>query len=169
MNALPDRTGARSRTDLAAGALDLDVPFDLGRRALEGSRPAAAVLLHAGLHLLGRRGDAALIDRGVALARAFAREVESRPGFELLAEPDCNIVVYRLRPPDADPAALDRLNQQVQELQRERGRGFVSRTTLQHVGEGPRTTLRVVLANPRTTLDDRRHVLAEQAGFAASL
>jgi putative pyridoxal-dependent aspartate 1-decarboxylase len=142
---------------------------DLGRRALEGSRPAASILLHAGLQLLGRAGYAALLDRGIALARAFAEEVSARPGFELLGAPDCNIVTYRVHPPalDARPDALDALNRWVQDTQRDRGRAFVSRTTLSHLGATPVVALRAVLANPRTTLADLRAVLAEQAELAA--
>ncbi len=139
---------------------------DLGRRSLEGSRPANSILLHAGLHLLGRRGYGALVDRGMALARAFAEQVAARPGFELLAAPQCNLVVYRLAPRGADPAALDALNQRVQEAQRDRGDGFVSRTTLGHLGGPPVVALRAVLANPRTTLADVRAVLDEQAELA---
>ena len=37
---------------------------DLGRHTLEGSRGAAAVMLYANLHLLGRKGLARLIDTG---------------------------------------------------------------------------------------------------------
>lgn len=42
---------------------------DLGRHTLEGSRGAAAVMLYANLHLLGRKGLAQLIDRSIDNAR----------------------------------------------------------------------------------------------------
>ena len=38
---------------------------DLGRRALEGSRPGMTLYLHAGLHLLGREGYGRLVDEGL--------------------------------------------------------------------------------------------------------
>jgi putative pyridoxal-dependent aspartate 1-decarboxylase len=165
------------RDPLAAAAIEKQAAYiiraasaDLGRRSLEGSRPAASVLLHAGLQLLGRAGYAALLDRGIALARAFVAELSARPGFELLGEPDCNIVTYRLHPPELDaqrPEALDALNRWIQDTQRDRGRAFVSRTTLSHLGDTPVVALRAVLANPRTTLDDLRQVLGEQAELAA--
>lgn len=139
---------------------------DLGRRSLEGSRPANSILLHAGMHLLGRSGYGELVDRGVALARAFAAEVAARPGFELLMEPQCNIVVYRLARAGSDEVERDELTQRVQEQQRDRGRGFVSRTTLSHLGGPPVVALRAVLANPLTTLADVRAVLDEQAELA---
>jgi glutamate decarboxylase len=142
---------------------------DLGRRSLEGSRPASSVMLHAGLHLLGREGYGALVDRGMALAQAFAARIAARPAFELLAQPDCNIVVYRAAPPGRSAAQLDALNVRLQEAQRDRGSSFVSRTTLQHLGAEPVAALRAVLANPHTTLADLDAVLAEQAALAEAL
>lgn len=166
------------RDPKAAGAIEKQAAYiiraaspDLGRRSLEGSRPASSALLHAGLQLLGRRGYAALIDRGIALARAFAEEIAATPGLELLAAPQSNIVNYRLRPAGlaVDADAVDALNIRVQEAQRDAGRGFVSRTTLSHLGPRPLVALRAVLANPRTTLSDLRAVLAEQRALAGLL
>lgn len=161
------------RDPQAAGAIEKQAAYiiraaspDLGRRSLEGSRPATSALLHAGLQLLGRRGYAALIDRGIALARAFAEEIAATPGLELLAAPQSNIVSYRLRPAGLEDGAVDALNIRVQEAQRDAGRGFVSRTTLSHLGPRPLVALRAVLANPRTTLADLRAVLAEQRALA---
>lgn len=164
------------RDPQAAGAIEKQAAYiiraaspDLGRRSLEGSRPATSALLHAGLQLLGRRGYAALIDRGIALARAFAEEIAATPGLELLAAPQSNIVSYRLRPAGLEDGAVDALNIRVQEAQRDAGRGFVSRTTLSHLGPRPLVALRAVLANPRTTLADLRAVLAEQRALAGLL
>jgi len=46
--------------------------IDLGKRALEGSRPANALLLHAALHLVGPQGYEFLIDEGIRKTRYFA-------------------------------------------------------------------------------------------------
>ena len=161
---------------------------DLGRRSLEGSRAAAAVLLHAGLNLLGVRGYAELIDGGIARARSFAAAISARPAFELVVEPSTNIVNYRYLPPalrsfrsasrggaaGLDDTAglsgeqqehLNALNETLQRRQTAAGRSFVSRTTLRYTRHGrgvPVVVLRAVLANPLTRQTDLEAVLDEQ-------
>lgn len=171
----------------AARAIEKQAPYiirrgspDLGRRSLEGSRPAMSLLLHAGLHLIGREAYEALIDAGVARAQAMAASIRRRPAFELLGEPDCNIVNYRYlpsahragaaRPAQADGAAVDAINLRLQEAQWRGGRSFVSRTTLAHTGHGaPIVALRAVLANPLTTVQHLDEVLDEQESLGRAL
>ncbi|WP_437942807.1 aminotransferase class V-fold PLP-dependent enzyme [Sorangium sp. So ce341] len=172
----------------AALAIEKQAPYiirrgspDLGRRSLEGSRPAMALLLHAGLHLIGGDAYEELIDAGVARAQAMAAAVRRRPAFELLGEPHGNIVNYRYVPPAlrgasgrwslADNEVLDAANLRLQEAQSRAGRSFVSRTTLGHTGHGqgaPIVALRAVLANPLTTLAQLEEILDEQEAIALS-
>jgi glutamate decarboxylase len=157
---------------------------DLGKRALEGSRPAMALFLHAALQLVGQRGYAALIDNGIRLARHLARAVARREEFELLGEPEINILAYRylperwraaaragvLSPPANDE--ISRFNVRLQKAQRQAGRTFVSRTTLLHTALAPGvpiTALRAVTANPLTTEQDLDAVLADQLRLAREL
>jgi glutamate decarboxylase len=51
---------------------------DLGSHTLEGSRPGMAMLVHAGLSIIGRKGYEILIDQGIERARRFA-QMTSRP------------------------------------------------------------------------------------------
>ncbi|PLX94052.1 MAG: putative pyridoxal-dependent aspartate 1-decarboxylase [Desulfuromonas sp.] len=151
---------------------------DLGSHTLEGSRPGKAMLVHAGLSIIGRKGYELLIDLGIERARTFAAMVRQHPNFELTSEPELNILTYRFVPeavqqsfPHATPeqarqlnTLLDQLNQLLQKEQREAGKTFVSRTRLRvadHSGE-ELTVLRVVLANPLTTAAILEAVLAEQ-------
>src|SRR5262249_58293054 len=60
---------------------------DLGRRSLEGSRPATALYLHTALHVVGRSGYEELIDRGFERSRFLAEAVRTSAEFELLADP----------------------------------------------------------------------------------
>ena len=156
---------------------------DLGRHTLEGSRGAAAVMLYANLHLLGRKGLARLIDTGVDNAKYFASLIEQQPDFELDSRPQLCILTYRYVPtavraalPNASTArrealleALDALTISIQEMQRDAGRSFVSRTQLtstQWDGR-PIAVFRVVLANPDTTHEILRGILEEQRMLAA--
>ena len=157
---------------------------DLGQRSLEGSRPALSLLLHAALELIGRGGYEFLIDEGIRKARYLARAVRGRDEFELLAEPRLNIVLYRYVPEEwraevraglLTPAGhrhIDAFNAALQQVQSERGRTFISRTTSAATVYGagiPVVALRAVLANPLTTPDDIDQVLEDQMALAREL
>lgn len=150
---------------------------DLGSHTLEGSRPGKAMLVHAGFSIIGRKGYELLIDMGIERARTFADMIRQHPDFELISEPELNILTYRYCPAAVQQtlhdvtdreradinALLDQVCQLLQKFQREAGKTFVSRTRL-HVAHHDRelTVLRVVLANPLTTNEILESVLAEQ-------
>ncbi|MCP5356600.1 MAG: putative pyridoxal-dependent aspartate 1-decarboxylase [Pseudomonadales bacterium] len=155
---------------------------DLGSHSVEGSRPGMAILVHAGLHIIARNGYELLIDEGIAKARAFADMIRNTPDFELISEPELNILTYRYRPAAlqaglcGDDAALrdhlneglNRITRIMQKIQRGRGLSFVSRTRLTpaQYDRTPVVVFRVVLANPLTTLDILRDILEEQREIA---
>ncbi len=147
---------------------------DLGIRSLCGSREASSLILHSALKIMGSRGYALLIDHGIETARAFAEEIRRRPDFELLSDPELNILLYRLRPrglaqlpalsPEARDRLLNRINVSLQRLQREAGKSFVSRTSLRPPGPAaePVVALRCVLMNPMTDMAVLGEILDEQ-------
>ena len=156
---------------------------DLGSHTLEGSRPGMAMLVHAGLSIIGRKGYEILIDRGIERARRFAQMIAAHSDFELVTEPELNILTYRYNPAwvqrelvaaTAEKAArinevLDKVTETMQKRQRENGRTFVSRTRLAPGRyRGDRITVfRVVLANPLTTDGILSSVIDEQCEMAA--
>ncbi|HIJ87106.1 MAG TPA: putative pyridoxal-dependent aspartate 1-decarboxylase [Desulfuromonadales bacterium] len=156
---------------------------DLGSRTLEGSRPGMAMLVHAGLSIIGRKGYELLIDQGIERARRFARRIDAHPDFELVSEPELNILTYRYIPAWAQQSLsqapveraarinelLDKIIETMQKRQREAGRTFVSRTRLapgRYNGDTI-TVFRVVMANPLTTEEILAAVLDEQCEIAA--
>jgi glutamate decarboxylase len=158
--------------------------FDLGRRSLEGSRPAMSVFLHAGLNIIGARGYEYLIDEGIQKAGYMADLVRASEEFELLAEPSLNILTYRYIPQKwrkrllsdelslFDNESINKFNERLQVAQRERGRTFISRTTLNSTRYGDKTpivALRAVIANPLTNERDIEAVLDDQASLARSI
>jgi glutamate decarboxylase len=158
--------------------------FDLGKRALEGSRPAMALFLHAGLNLIGSKGYEFLVDEGIRKAQYMAARICAMPEFELLAEPDTNLIVYRYIPEplresaakqeltEIDNLLISQFNQRLQKIQRQAGRTFISRTTKKIARFGqeiPIIALRAVLANPLTTEDDIDAVLNDQIQIAAEI
>jgi glutamate decarboxylase len=127
---------------------------------------------------MGTQGYALLIEHGIEIAGQFALEIQSRPLFELITQPELNILTYRLFPPeirtrlepaDAKDAAaisdqLNAVNRKVQQLQREAGKSFVSRTTLsipRYPGQDI-VVFRCVIMNPMTTMAVLREILDEQ-------
>lgn len=152
--------------------------FDMGQYTLEGSRPAASLLVHAILHVLSKEGLAWLIDNSMENVAHFRSMIEGSGVFELVGEPQTNIVNYRYIPealrgrgPLYTPSDSEKIDAAVEAIQQEqflKGRSFVSRTS---VWDGRRriAVFRVVLANPLTTRDDLHAMLIDQANIAASV
>ncbi|WP_092346141.1 pyridoxal-dependent aspartate 1-decarboxylase PanP [Desulfuromusa kysingii] len=154
---------------------------DLGSHTLEGSRPGMAMLVHAGLSIIGRKGYELLIDLGIERARHFADLINQHPNFELITAPELNILTYRYNPAwlqdkmgqlDKDQqqkvnCLLDLVVQEVQKRQREAGKTFVSRTRLLSAlyPDGQISVFRSVLANPLTTDEILSVVLQEQCAI----
>jgi len=155
---------------------------DLGSHTLEGSRPGKSMLVHAGLSIIGRKGYELLIDLGIERARSMAQKIIAHPDFELLTEPELNILTYRYNPAPIQAALaeataeqarqinalLDQVIRLIQKSQREAGKTFVSRTSLQmpRYQHATLTVFRVVLANPLTTDEILDAVLQEQCDIA---
>ncbi len=141
-----------------------------------------AMLVQSALKIIGRQGYAMLIDNGIQLARRFADRIAALDDFELVTEPELNILTYRWAPADIQALLgevddtlrqrindhLNRMTQSIQKIQRERGKAFVSRTRLtpgRHGGQAI-TVFRVVLANPLTTDQVLRELIEEQRQIA---
>ncbi|WP_105167453.1 pyridoxal-dependent aspartate 1-decarboxylase PanP [Pseudoalteromonas sp. T1lg23B] len=155
---------------------------DLGSHTLEGSRPGMAMLVHACLRVIGRKGYEMLIDKGIEKAKYFAELIKQDPDFELISEPELCLLTYRYVPAqireaiaNADEqeridiyAALNRFTASMQKRQREAGISFVSRTRLtpEQYDHQPTVVFRVVLANPLTSHSILQSILEEQKQLA---
>lgn len=158
---------------------------DLGRMTIEGSRPGMAMLVHSGLRIMGRKGYELLIDGGIERARAFSQMIKNTEDFELISEPELNLLTYRFVPEDVRRfmqtcskeelfninAHLNRLTITIQKEQRDRGASFVSRTALEPLKYNGQliNVFRVVLANPLTQIQHLEEILAEQREIARRL
>ena len=158
---------------------------DLGSHTLEGSRSGMAMLVYAAMHIISRPGYELLIDQSIEKARYFADLIKKQNDFELVSEPELCLLTYRYLPPNirealekADGTQKEELNELINELtqfiqkrQRETGKSFVSRTTLnpEHWERMSTIVFRVVLANPLTSTDifdavlDEQRLIAQQA------
>ncbi|MBF0468334.1 MAG: hypothetical protein HQK61_05555 [Desulfamplus sp.] len=165
---------------------------DLGIKTLEGSREANSLILDSALKIMGTRGYALMIDHGIETAKKFAQEIRNRDLFELITEPELNILTYRMVPPgfrqrlenaDANEkkrlnAQIDQINISIQRKQREAGKSFVSRTRMAYGGMADQVdgtmadevvVLRSVIMNPMTNISILNEVLDEQERILKSL
>ncbi|MBF0228440.1 MAG: aminotransferase class V-fold PLP-dependent enzyme [Desulfamplus sp.] len=157
---------------------------DLGIKTLEGSREANSLILDSSLKIMGTRGYALMIDHGIETAKQFADEIKRRELFELITEPELNILTYRMVPKEikqhlktADATQIKILNQQldniniaIQRKQREAGKSFVSRTRMTYRPSGDEVVvLRSVIMNPMTNITILNEVLDEQERLLQSL
>jgi putative pyridoxal-dependent aspartate 1-decarboxylase len=158
---------------------------DLGTKSIAGSRAANSLILDYALKIMGKKGYALLIEHGIEVARELAVEIRKRPDFQLVTEPELNILTYRFCPAAMQKtfsrgsaqqrrkinAQLDRINIQIQRLQREAGRSFVSRTTLKVEALGPEgiVVLRCVIMNPMTDMNILMEILDEQEAIYRNL
>ncbi len=158
--------------------------IDLGKRSLEGSRPGASLFLQAALNIIGHKGYEFLIDAGIGKTQYLADCIRKNSAFELLQEPEINILLYRYIPEpfrqkaaknqltEADNDFINQFNERLQDAQRRAGHTFVSRTTVPNTfceKSIPLVALRAVLANPLTTEADINAVLNDQLKIAAKL
>jgi len=156
---------------------------DLGQYSIEGSRPGMAMLVHAAFHIIGRKGYEIIIDQNVEKTQKFAEMIEAHQDFQLMADPELNILNYRYVPeaiqaqiavasPEQQSVineVLDRLTARMQKLQRAAGKTFVSRTrfTQYQYSRQAVSVFRVVIANPMTTVDILHSILEEQLELAS--
>lgn len=154
---------------------------DLGRYSLEGSKAALCIYLHAALNIIGKKGYAQLIDEGIDKTKYFACLIKESTEFELLNEPETNIILYHYVPEEfrlkdrelfpQDIKKMNDLNICLQRTQREHGKSFVSRSMYaagKYAVNG-RVALRAVIANPLTTKEDLKEILEEQKKIAFKL
>lgn len=148
---------------------------DLGKFTLEGSKNFSSLILHGVLNILGKEGFAEIIRRNYQNAQQFAEIIRKNNEFELLFEPDLNIVLYRYVPlkfknkkeySNKELEFINEMNKQIQKIQFDRGNSFVSYTKLKRLNTIEDVALRTVFMNPFTTVKDLESILKEQKSIA---
>jgi L-2,4-diaminobutyrate decarboxylase len=121
---------------------------DLIHRTVECTKAALGLRMFAVLAALGERGVADYIDRQFELTRESYELLCGMPGLECPAEPQSNILCFRVTGGDEEQLRVrDRLLAE--------GDFHLSTAVV-----GGRRYLRVVMTNPATTLDDIRRLAA---------
>lgn len=134
--------GARAFAQSAAYLFDDDDDSwsDVGRRTVECTKRMMSLKLYACLKAYGTRFFAEHVDRCCDLATRFAAAIEKREGLELLLQPECNIVCFRVR--GRDGGQLDAIRRAILD----EGRFYLVKVRLDGA-----LWLRTTLASPHTT------------------
>jgi len=162
---------------------------DLGRTSLEGSRRFDSFKLWFALWSLGQDGYSALMEQSLTNSQKFAAMINCSECFQLTSELQSNILTWRYIPTNwkanfeklshsvmqksanlSDFTALQHLTLflneatvEIQKIQRQNGKSFVSRTTLESFLPGMDTVVfRAVLFHPLTSEQTLSEILSEQ-------
>ncbi len=121
---------------------------NLGEYTIQGTRRVDVLKLWLTLEHFGTDYLAGLIDLQVERAKHLAERIAATPDLELIAEPDLNIVCFRVVPKGLgaadDGERLDRIQASVQREVARRGHGWLSMPLYQG-----RRVLRAVILHPR--------------------
>lgn len=131
--------------------------IDLGMRTVECTKRAVGFGLWGMWSIFGDALFEQLVDRVLLRARELYELLLEQPDFEVLHEPECNIVVFRYLPEWLQGQSGERQSrfQRAIRLQLIRsGQFYIVQTTL-----GGRAALRTTVMNPLTTRDDLRELL----------
>ena len=137
---------AASAAYLGTEVLDRPVFGNLGP---EMSRRARAIPVWATLRAYGRDGYRLMIERHLALAQRVARQVDSAPDLERLADVPLNIVCFRFHPPGSRADELDELNRKLGAMVLDDGRVYFGTTIYAGM-----VAFRPAIVNWRTTEKD---------------
>ena len=140
---------------LASGAWLND--FSLQTTRGFGALKVWMALMEHGVKKFGR-----LIDQNIAQAAYLADLLRSHAPLELLAEPEINIVCFRLAPEGHDEDAIRRLNIKIMIRLQEMGIAALSDTTMRG-----KHWLRVAICNHRTRLEDLDLLVREMLRIGA--
>ena len=143
-----------------------DRVWDQGTRSFLCSHRADVFKVWVALQRYGTDALGELYDHMCANARLVWEEIQTRPEFEAMHEPESNILCFRYcgHSTDRGPEALDQLNRELRERYNLSGEGWITGTQL-----AGRRVLRVTMMNPRTTASDIRDVLDGLAAAGKAL
>ncbi|ACT49937.1 pyridoxal phosphate-dependent decarboxylase family protein [Methylovorus glucosotrophus] len=139
---------------LFQGGEHIEEMYNVSYRTLECTKRMMGLKLWVAFSLYGARGMAQLLDSAFAKARLLAQKLDAHADFELLMQPQTNIVCFRHRPTALEGPALDAHQSRLREQLVQSGRFHLTRVTL----EG-RVWLRTTLMNPYTQAEDMDELL----------
>ncbi|HEX6558022.1 MAG TPA: aminotransferase class I/II-fold pyridoxal phosphate-dependent enzyme [Longimicrobiales bacterium] len=133
--------------------------WDQGGRSFQCSRRADALKLWVALQRYGTRAFGLLYDHFCDLTMELHRLLAQRTDFEVLHEPQCNILCFRyLADGQRSEAELNQLNHALRVAYNTEGTGWLTTTVL-----NDQRVLRTTLMNPRIRVEQLRALVSELA------
>jgi L-2,4-diaminobutyrate decarboxylase len=127
---------------------------DVGFRHLDGARRFEALKIWMVIRHLGLAGLRDFSDRKLKLAADFVAELRRSGPFDVMTEPDLNVVCFRFAPPGLDASELDSLNLAIKDTLFRSGSVLLSATRL-----GGRLALRAIFSNPALEHEQLRAIV----------
>ena len=128
---------------------DSDESFNLGIRTLECTKRMMGLKLWATFMLYGTEKLGGVVEHVFETAKMLSLELMRRPDFEVLMEPQTNIVCFRHTPPNLANEHLDRHQENLRRKLVESGQFHLTQVKL-----GDQIWLRTTVMNPFTTKND---------------
>lgn len=141
--------------------------YNTGLGTIECTKRAAALSLWGCWSVLGPQVFTDLVEVTYGTARLFADLMKARPDFQLLHEPESNILVFRYLPAALKGAASEKVNAFQKEVRRrliESGESYIVPAT----GAG-HEALRMVIMNPLTTVSHFEALVAALSRHAEAV
>ncbi len=137
--------------------------YNLAKRTFETTKTMLSLRAFSLLQTYGE----AIFDEYVTtvneLTASFADWLETRTGWQLAVRPACNILCFRIAPPNLNALEANALNEAIRQELLEEGKFYIVKTNLRGL-----TFLRVTLTNPFTQIGDLEalvSVLEKKAGL----
>jgi L-2,4-diaminobutyrate decarboxylase len=128
--------------------------YNSAKRTLECTKSALGIVAYTAVKYYGKSYYGEYIESRYGLASEFAALIRKKDDFELLTEPQANIVCFRYNPGNADDTKLNPLNASIRDRIIKEGSFFIVQAEI----EG-KLWLRVTIINPVTSIDDFEELL----------
>lgn len=129
--------------------------YNLAKRTFECTKEMMSIKFFCMMQLYGKQGFAQFVETLYDLGKTFAKLIKKRPQLELAAEPESNIVCFRMYNSELDLSENNRINSYIRQTIVESGEFYIVQTTLYHT-----VYLRTTLMNPFTTESDLEALLS---------
>ncbi len=136
--------------------------FNLGKRTFECTKDMMALKVFAVLHQYGPELFGEITDHLFDLGKTFANIIGQRPNFELLMQPECNILCFRYIPEGTQN--VNEHNEAIRRAVIDSGHSFIVQTKI----DG-KLYLRTALMNVFTTKEDLKNLLNQVEKISAAI
>lgn len=134
--------------------------FDFLNRTIECTRPMMGARVYTVLRKYGGDAIGDYVTATIDLSKQFAARLEESNDFEVVIEPSCNIICFRLLPSDGQD--INAFNAHLRLAMLRDGRFYIVQTTIKK-----QIYLRVTLMNPFTTMEDLKELMVKLRELAA--